>query len=272
MTEPASTDLVRRAHELTVSGGAARSTAEVAFEGVPLMWADLPAETRRAARHRTPVVAERAVADDTFYRSGTGGVVEVLRAWRAHRDRLYVAVASRPVDVAAGHRPAGPWEPVALRRYDVSGEPRRRIGWVPPGLPAAASAAGRAAGPGAADPRPVAHAPEHAGAAHAWPYLPEPVRVGAQRAVPLPEDWIGDLLQTWGNRRMARSQEVTVLRRDQDRAVVIRATRELDPAPGTTAAEHDAALAAADWLVEQVVLPIARPQRLEAHREEPAWL
>jgi hypothetical protein len=153
----------------------------------------------------------------------------------------------------------------------VSGEPRRRIGWVPVGTPAG-SGAGAVDGPGGAGPQPVAHAPEHAGAAHAWPYLPEPVRVGAQRAVPLPEDWIGDLLQTWGRQRTARSQEVTVLRRDQDRAVVIRATRELDPAPGASAAEHAAALAAADWLVEQVVLPIARPQRLEAHREEPAWL
>lgn len=267
MTDAASQDLVRRAHELTLAGGAARSTAEVAFEGVPLMWGDLPAATRRAAKHPTPVVAERVVVDGTFYRTAAG-VVEVARGWRAHRDRLYVAVASRTVDVTAPGRPVGPWEPVVLRRYDVSGEPRRRIGWVPAGAPpvAAPAAAGGSA------PVPDRHAPEHAGAAEAWPYLPEPVRAGAQRAVPLPEDWIGDMLQHWGPNRVARSQEVTVLRRDADRAVVLRATRELDPAPGASASEHAAALAAADWLVEQVVLPIARPQQLEAHREAPEWL
>ena len=58
MSGDPSTDLVRRAHALTVAGGVARSTSEVAFEGAVPVWDDLPAATRAAARHGSPVVAE----------------------------------------------------------------------------------------------------------------------------------------------------------------------------------------------------------------------
>lgn len=95
MNEASSSELVRRPHALVLPTGAARSTSELVFDSAPLVWDDLPASTRHAARHRTPVIAERAVADGSLYRDGTGARVEVMRAWRAHRDRLYVAVASR---------------------------------------------------------------------------------------------------------------------------------------------------------------------------------
>lgn len=268
MSETPSTHLVVRAHSLTAPTGVARNTSELVFEGDLLTWADLPSSTRRAARHRSPVVAEQAVEDGRLYRTATG-FVQVMRAWRAHRDRLYVAVASRPVPVSASQIvPDGRWEPVALRQYDIAGEPRRRIGWLPAGaapVPGASPADARA-------PRSTTHAPEHVSAAKAWPYLPEPVRRGAQRAVPAPEDWIGGLVQHFDAGRMPTSQEVTVLRRDDDRAVVIRATRELVPAPGISASEQAAALAVASWLVEQVTLTTGRPQQLGAIREDPPWV
>lgn len=270
MTDEPTTDLVRRAHDLTVPGGVARSTAEVAFgEAVPL-WADLPEPMRRAARHRSPVVAEQAGTDEGLYRD-EGRLVQVLRAWRAHRDRLYVAVARRPCGADHDHRPVGPWEPVVLRRFDVQGEVRRRVGHVPAGSTPdlVATATAEAVGP-TAPPEPV-RTPETAGAAFAWPYLPEAVRTGAQRVVPLPEDWLGHLVQRADARRMPLSQEVVVLRRDAATAVVIRATRELAPVRGRSATAHAQALAATDWLVEQVVLTLTRPQRITADRLVPTW-
>ena len=145
---------------------------------------------------------------------------------------------------------AGPWRHVHLERHDSDGTPRRRIGWVPAGVPGS-SPARPAAGPetGAAAP---SAAPAEAAAAQAWPFLPAAVRTGALRAVPVPTDWLGQLVQIAGPDRMPRSQEIVVLRRDERTALVIRATRELLPAPGSTADEHAQALARADWLVEQV--------------------
>ena len=62
-----------------------------------------------------------------------------------------------------------------------------------------------------------------------------------------------------------------MLRRDERTALVIRATRELHPVPGSTADEHARSLARADWLVEQVtyrlrVTPGLAPTRAEACR------
>lgn len=270
MSGEPTTDLVRRAHALTVAGGVARSTSEIAFEGAVPLWDDLPAATRAAARHASPVVAEQAGTDAGLYRD-TDRLVQVLRAWRAHRDRLYVAVAQRPFRLDGEPRPDGPWQHVSLSRYDVRGEARRRIGWVPAGtVPAPVHAPGAAAGDAGARTTP-AHGPEAAGAADAWPYLPEAVRTGAQRVVPLPEDWLGHLVQHADAKRMPLSQEVVVLRRDAEAAVVIRATRELEPAPGLSPTEQGRALAAADWLVEQVVLTTTRPRQLTADRPDDPW-
>lgn len=272
MTEQPSTDLVRRPHALATRPGTSGDTSTLVFDARPLVWGDVPAALRRAARHDAPVVADRAVADPVVYRDDEHGLVEVMRAWRAHRDRLYVALALRPVRSEGEQvRPTGPWQPVGLRRYDAAGEVRRRVGQVPAGLPPAAPRGAAGVPAGAARPVRPSVDPEHASAADAWTYLPQPVRTSAERAVPVPDDWIGDLQQRQV-RGLPRSQEVVVLRRDGDRALVVRASREVVPARGVTEEEQSAALARADWTVEQVVLPTARPRLLEATREVPTWI
>jgi hypothetical protein len=275
VSEPPSTDLVRRAaRALAAPAGAARRTSEITFESTPLTWEDVPATLRSAAEHPSPVVADGAAADGALY-DEPGGIVQVMRAWRAHRDRVYVAVAARAVHVIGGElRPITSWEPVGLRRHDAAGEPRRRIGWVPVGGPVQAEGpSGSPHGSGGPSAPPERRAPGHAGAAEAWPYLPQPVRAGAERAVPVPDDWIGDLVQrSVPATGMPLSQEVTVMRRDSGTAVVIRATREVTPAGGVSPTEQAAALAAADWLVEQVVLAITSPKQLESTREMPTWM
>jgi hypothetical protein len=275
VSEPPSTDLVRRAaRALAAPAGAARRTSEIAFESTPLTWEDLPAALRAAAEHPSPVVADGAAADGALYEE-PGGIVQVMRAWRAHRDRLYVAVAARAVQVLGDElRPIAPWEPVGLRRHDAAGGARRRIGWVPVGAPVQTEGpSGSPHGAGRSPTPPERRSPGHAGAEAAWPYLPQPVRAGAERAVPVPEDWIGDLVQRSAPANgMPLSQEVTAVRRDAGTAVVIRATREITPAGGVSPSEQAAALAVADWLVEQVVLPIAQPKQLESTRETPSWM
>ncbi|MEN1975986.1 hypothetical protein [Cellulomonas olei] len=272
MSPSGSGDLVRRDHALVRAGGVARSTATVAFDGRSLRWGDLPAATRRAARHSSPVVADGAVADAGLYRKADGSLAQVIRGWRAHRDRLYVAVAIRPVRVD-GHqvRETGPWEPAGLRRWDAAGPPRRRVGAVPASAVPPATRAGGPHAPGnTAGPVPST-APWHSAAAHAWGYLPPAVRSGAERAVPVPEDWLGELVQQSVGRKPF-AQTLTVLRRDDEHAVVIRAERELPALARGTAEERTVRLAATDWQVEQVVLATTQPQRLEASREMPSWM
>jgi hypothetical protein len=268
------TALVLRSGRLVRSEGRARSTTEVTFDTPPLRWADLPADTRAAARHRSsPVVADQAVADDVLYQREDGALLQVMRAWRAHRDRLYLAVARRTVTIDEGRlQPTGDWERLALHRWDVEGEARRRVGTVPPGAPpTTAATTGGSPLPGADGPGRAAPRPEHASAARAWPYLPAAVRTRAERTVPIPQDWLGDLLQE-SVHRVPRAQTLTVLRRDEEKALVLRAHRALPTGAGRTAAAQAEALAACDWEVEQVVLPLARPLRLEATREEIPWI
>lgn len=263
--------LVRRAHELTVVPTTSRSTQTVGFEAEVFGWADLPAQTRRDARDDSPVVAEQACADDALYQVGRE-LLQVLRAWRAHRDRVYVAVAERPVAVGEPSVVgAGPWRHVLLERHESDGTPRRRVGWVPAGVPGSSHPA-PAGGP-ATDPVAPSAPPQHATAAQAWPFLPSAVRDGALCTVPVPTDWLGQLVQVAGPDRMPRSQEIVVLRRDERTALVIRATRELIPAPGRTADEHARALARADWLVEQVTYRLRVPPGLASTRPDalPRW-
>jgi hypothetical protein len=267
--------LARRHHQLVRPGGGARSTSTTTFEGEHLTWSDLPAPTRRAARHRTPVVVDQAVADDTLYQLDAD-LVQVMRAWRAHRDRLYLAVAYRVVQVHDEDvRPAGPWLPASLVQHDAVGEPRRRVGWVPPGdgsSPLSGRPGTAGAGSRVADAPPVPSAPpEHQAAARVWAYLPPPVRAGVARSVPMPDDWLGELVQTSSLRHLPLAQSIVMLRRDAETSVVIKATRSRDPERGSSHAELAARLAASDWLVEQVVMTTARPALLEAARAEDAW-
>lgn len=256
-------DLVRRAGGgLVRRADDARSTATVDFAGDVLTWSSLPQESRRAARRRSRVLAEQVGTDAGYERRGSE-TVQVVRGWRVHRDALLVVVADRQVvprhdDVV----PVGPWRHASVRTFDVVGEPRRRRGQVPAGVAPDWSAA---AGPG----RPVVtpqHSPQEAGAASAWPHLPAPVRQGLSRAVPVPADWLGHLVQHSQGRRAVVSQSITMLRRDDARAVVVTATRERRRTPGWRSSDEDAALAATDWQVEQLTFELRPPRLLEPVR------
>ncbi|WP_426593316.1 hypothetical protein ACPPVS_16505 [Cellulomonas sp. McL0617] len=245
-------ELIRRAHEVAVVPRSSRSTQTIGFTAGVFHWSDLPARTQQEARHSTPVVAEQAVADGDVQQVGPE-LLQVLRAWRAHRDRVYVATAERTVVVGEHSLSgAGPWRHVDLSVHESDGTPQRRIGWVPAGVAGSPKDPSPAASGLGRDPAAPAAAPAHAAAARAWPFLPAAVRDGALRTVPVPVDWLGQLVQVAGSDRMPRSQKIVVLRRDERTALVIRATRELAPVPGSTVDEHVRALARADWLVEQV--------------------
>jgi hypothetical protein len=241
----------------------AQSTATIEFGGEVFTWSSLPAESRRAAKHRAPVLAEQVGADAGYEQRGPE-VVQVLRGWRAHRDALLVVVAVRQVAPGRdGAVPVGPWRHVSVRRYDVVGEPKRRLGRVPAGVLPDRSVA---AGPG----RPAStphHSPQEASAAGAWPHLPAPVRQGLNRAVPVPVDWLGELAQHRGGERAVLSQAITMVRRDDARAVVVVATRERLLTPGLRPAVEEAALAGADWLVEQLTFELRAPRLLDPVRD-----
>jgi hypothetical protein len=268
MADERSRDLVRRQHGLVVPEQASRSTRTVGFESPALGWDDLPEAVRKAAAHKGAVVTEQAGLDDGVVR-GSDGPVEVLRAWRAYRDRIYVAVAERPVLI--GSRavvPAGAWRGVSLQRDDIDEPPQRRIGWLGAGVLDHATAQ-----PSVAPAVPVAPgAPRHqASAARVWPFLPAAVREGATRAVPVPDDWLGDLSQVTRGDGMPVSQELSVLRRDARSAVVVRAIREVVPRAGCTADEQERALAGADWLVEQVTYSLRQRAQLSGTRAGSRW-
>jgi hypothetical protein len=108
---------------------------------------------------------------------------------------------------------------------------------------------------------------QEASAAGAWPHLPAPVRQGLSRAVPVPDDWLGELAQHRGGERSVLSQAITMVRRDDARAVVVVATRERLLTPGLRPAVEEAALAGADWLVEQLTFELRAPRLLDPVRD-----
>lgn len=256
-------DLVRRPEGgLARLAGDARSTATIAFEGEAFTWASLPAQSRRSARHWRPVLAEQVGKDDGHVQRGQE-TVQVLRGWRLHRDALVVVVADRPVLPRGDHTvPVGSWRPVSVRRFDVVGDPQRRLGWVPAGVVPDRAGAGGPHTPVV----PPHHAAQSAAAARTWPHLPAPVREGLVRAVPVPDDWLGTIVQRQGGSDPIMSQAITMLRRDETRGVVVVATRERRPTPGLARADEEAALAAADWLVDQLTFELRPRQLLDADR------
>lgn len=256
--------LARRHHALTVWRAGARSTEAVSFGVRSYSWADVPREVQREVRHRSPVVAEQAGTDGTL-RERAGAVVEVLRAWRAHHDRLFVVVVERPVRVdVVPRQPVGPWSAVWVAAFDAAAPIRRRVGLVPAGVAPVPTAGGGDGGP-----PPPAAPPEAAGAANAWPYLPAAVRDGAVKAVPLPEDWLGHLVQRTDSAGLPASQEVVMLRRDAARAVVVRAGRGPVAAGGPD--ERTRTLARTPWVVEQFDLDLRPVRQLAATRDRAPW-
>jgi len=247
--------LVRRAQD-------ARSTATIGFDGAVLTWSSLPEESRRAARHRGRVLAEQ-VGTDAAYEQRGHETAEVVRGWRAHRDAVVVVVADRPVVPGPdGMVPFGLWRHVSVHRYDVVGEPKRRLGRVPAGVVTDRSGSAGAQRPVGVPP----HGPQEAGAASAWPYLPAPVRDGLVRAVPVASDWLGGIVQRGGGHDQVLSQSITMLRRDDACAVVLVATRERRLTPGLRPGDEEAALATTDWLVDQLTFELRPQPLLEATR------
>lgn len=223
--------------------GPAASTAPVSFGRTAIVWPDLPARSRRAGRRDSVLVAE-AVSLDEVVRLETGHVVEHATAWRVYEDAVVLVEVIRSVAPAgAGKRAVGPWQHRrAVTRLAVAA-PRRRRGVVP----VADDLSPRGYGGGV--PTPDADAPS------AWPYLPAVVRTNAERLVPEPTLWLGELAQRSEQGR-PRAQELTVLRMSAERALVVVATRELVPMPEADVEAHVAAMARLPWLVEQVGLDL----------------
>ena len=241
-------ELVRRATGALArhrAGHPAVSTARVAFDGVPLRWADLPQDLRASATSFTSLVAECAVV------AGDDGDTQHGLAWRAFEDCVHTVAVTRPMRPGRDGdrvRLAGPWRAVGHDRRSVVGRVRRREGVV--GADIDADPAG-----GADDVGRTAHvADEGTTGARASAYLPAAVRAGMRVLVPVAGWYVGDIVQEHRSGRPL-AQTVTVLRADAGRAVVVRATRRLATASGPRGARADA-LARTPWFVEQHALDL----------------
>jgi hypothetical protein len=231
------------------AAGPSVSTAQVAFEGRVWTWSDVPAAEERAVRRRSVLVAEAAhlgeVAADR-----TGQQFQTLRAWRAHLDAVAVLVLVRPVVPGPDGTalPVGPWRRHQIEIRPTRGTPRRRTGVVPDDTdqPGPATAA-------PAPPVPVAQLSGSSAAAH----LPAVVRSGMDRLVPAPVWWLGQLVQHTAAGGLPRDQELTTLRVDAARALVVTARRGVPPIAGLDATGLARALARVPWTVEQVQLDLS---------------
>jgi hypothetical protein len=237
------------AASLTTTAAAA-STASVAFSGDVITWDSLPARTHRAARRASPVVAQ-AVERDLRYRVDNGRAVEHATGWRVHEDAVVLADVARPVAPApsGGTCPVGPWEHRGVRIWAASGPARHRRGVVDV-ADELRSGLGSSRAPVAS---------EQARAAEAWGYLPLVVRADAERLVPTPTTWLGELVQERSADGFPTKQDIRSLRMSPARAIVLLATRVLAPIPGAGLAFHTAQMARVPWVVEQVGLDLGEP-------------
>lgn len=224
-------------------GGPAASTAPVSFDGTAVVWADLPERSRRAGHRSGPLVAESVTLDGAL-RMETGHVIEHATAWRAYEDAVVLVEVIRSVaPESGGRRAVGRWKHRgAVTRLAVSA-PRRRRGVVP--VADDLTRGPIPGGQGAADLDPPL----------AWAYLPAVVRSHAERLVPEPTVWLGELTQRSDEVR-PRGQALTAIRMSTERALVVVATRELAPIPGASVEAHVAQMARRPWLVEQVGLDL----------------
>lgn len=235
--------LVRRSGTDLTRGGVAQSTASVPFEGTVVLWRDLPLRTRRAARRRSPIVAE-AVQCDPRHRIEGARRLEYASGWRMHEDGVVLAEVARSI-APDGARALGAWEHRAVRVWEAAGPPQRRRGLV--GVADEIDSRGRGAGELLGI---VAHG--HGPAAEAWRHLPQTVRTAAERLVPEPVVWLGEITQITGDDRLPLQQDIRSVRISAERAVAIVATRALSPIRGAKVEYHVEQMARAPWLVEQV--------------------
>ncbi len=248
--------LVRRPpRDLQPSLHQAATTERVAFVGRHLTWADLPAQTRRAARRPSVLVTEDVQRDPRVWMDG-GRAYELASGWRVYEDAVLIALVRRPLlpAVAGFHRPAGPWTHLQVQTEELRGPLRRRRGLVavadelteqPPALLGAVR-------------------DEDSSAAEAWTYLPSTVRDDAERLVPEPEIWFGQIVQGSTAQGLPLSQSVQILRMSATRAVVVMADRALPPRVAGDVDRRRSQLARTPWLVEQVGSDLGTPAaRLE---------
>lgn len=235
---------------MVTTGPGARSTERISFSGQIITWDQLPASVRRAARRSSRVVGE-AVQRDACGWVERERALERALGWRAYEDGVVVAEVVRPVTPgpAGEWRPAGPWEGRGVRVWEASAPPRRRRGVVD------VADELDAGGPGAAFLATADHGP----AAEAWSYLPQTVRIAAERLVPEPVMWLGEIVQERTTDGFPTSQSVSSLRMAGGRAVVILASRTLLPIPGAGQEFHAQQMARVPWMVEQVGLDLGSP-------------
>lgn len=237
----------RAGSSVTLHGSPAQSTERLSFTGEPITWADLPRETRKAAARRSPVVAEAAERLPALQRAANGRTTELATAWRMYEDAVVLATVLRHLSpAAAGYWLPGPWKHLGVRVLPLTGPLRRRSGLV-----AVAVHRGPTSEGGSISGSCVSN-PEHAGAARAWDYLPEAVRSTAERLVPEPSVWLGEIVQSTAPGGWPLGQSVQVLRMDTARAVAIVADRALPPGTDGDVDARRRQLARTPWLVEQV--------------------
>lgn len=254
-------DLVRREGRLVKRGpsdvedlrGLAASTEHVAFGAEHVVWADLPARTRKAASRPAPLVYEDVELRGSVLDAGRP--YELAVGWRVYEDAVVLAAVRRPLRPGPPGYPAiaaGPWEPGSVRVGTFAGGLRRRRGVVP-----VAAELGDVPGAGPAAQGPAEHGP----AAHAWRYLPTSVRVAAERLVPEPEQWLGQIVQSTSNTGFPVAQTVGVLRMSATRAVLVMAERSLRAPVEGDLELHRTRMAQTPWLVDQVGADLGAPLR-----------
>lgn len=231
--------------------GSARSTQSLQFVSGVTIWDQLPAPTLRADVGGGVPLAESVDVFTTFSLTLDGHPHQVRSAWRAYTDRIFVARDVRAlVDSGDGRkRPVGPWVNHDTRIVKAASEPVKTIGRV-----GADVGAGTGGAP-ASGSSPAATLPgDQRTAARAFSTLPGAVRASAARAVPEPTVWLGDLIQrTQGGAPV--EHEVSLLRMDEARAVVLVATRTI---PEHRRAGGELFAAAAPGMLEELAWDVTQ--------------
>lgn len=224
----------------------ARSTAAQEFDGATHEWNDLPEQTQAADDGNGTLVAEVAHRPSEYAVTIDGRPHQVTVAFRAYLDRLVVAQAVRPLNRRENGTlaPAGAWRHHEATIHRPVTNPVRTRGKVPPGTPTAS------------DDAPSSHArppARHRAGAHAFGYLPAPVRATAIAAVPEPSTWLGQIVQ-WSRNDSPVRQRVSNVRLSHERAVAVTAER----GDGVTERTPEQ-MAALPWEVVQVSYDLAEP-------------
>lgn len=248
----------RRGGGLDRSRATAASTASVSFDAEAVSWADLPRETRNAARRRAPVLTEDVtVLPDR--RLAAGVTWQDAVGWRLHEDAVVLAEVARPVVVGTAGEVTrkGTWVHVRLDVRSAHGPLRRRTGVV---------AVVEEAGPDVGTAGAVGVRPDHRAAAGVWRHLPLIVREAAEHLVPEPEHWWATLVQHSDGLGRPLAQELRCLRMSTDRAVAVVASRSLGGVPAVSSSGGASTLARMPWAVHQIGFDLGPATQRPAER------